>query len=79
MQPAAAFAGESLREAQLASTRGGALLKDLGFAFPIGIVLSEMLRLPYRYRKVSDASRDRDSGQVGCGDGIELAEMLRVA
>ena len=30
-------------------------------------------------KKVSDASRDRDSGQVGCGDGIELAEMLRVA
>ena len=45
VQPAAAFAGESLREAQLASTRGGALLKNLGFAFPIGIALSEMLRL----------------------------------
>ena len=58
---------------------GGALSQNLCFAFPIGIALSEMLRLPYRYRKVSDASRDRDSGQVGCGDGIELAEMLRVA
>ena len=45
VQPAAAFAGESLREAQLASTKGGALLKNLGFAFPIGIALSEMLRL----------------------------------
>ena len=62
-------------------------------AFHIGTERLEMLRLPYRYRKVSDASRaiavryrtvsdasrDRDSEQVGCGDGTERFAMLRVS
>ena len=30
-------------------------------------------------KKVSDAARDRDSGQVGCRDGTERLAMLRMS